>query len=226
MLPVGPHVFGVGVARSRADDPPATDRGARRGLTRPVLFANIGGGRREERTIKTVLCYGDSNTWGSDPETGERLAPDVHWPGLLRRSLGEGYGHRGGARREDDGQERSHRGRPQERQGVASICSSKGVTPIVPAYYAAWRGPGAGTPLWVFRSVSYVDNFIGGRGSSPRLPRSYCCETSGLLEQLGSRTALTSGSSRFFWVTRVEPVSMSSNWASLRMASMAALVPS
>ncbi len=91
MLPVGPHVFGVGVARPRADDTPATDRGARRGLTRPVLFANIGGGRREERTIKTVLCYGDSNTWGFDPETGERFAPDVRWPGLLRRSLGEGY---------------------------------------------------------------------------------------------------------------------------------------
>jgi lysophospholipase L1-like esterase len=49
------------------------------------------GGRREERTIKTVLCYGDSNTRGSDPETGERFAPDVRWPGVLRRSLGEGY---------------------------------------------------------------------------------------------------------------------------------------
>ncbi len=41
--------------------------------------------------MKTVLCYGDSNTWGSDPETGERFAPDVRWPGVLRRSLGEGY---------------------------------------------------------------------------------------------------------------------------------------
>jgi lysophospholipase L1-like esterase len=60
-------------------------------LTRPVLFANIGGGRREERTIKTVLCYGDSNTWGSDPETGERFAPEVRWPGVLRQALGEGY---------------------------------------------------------------------------------------------------------------------------------------
>jgi len=68
--------------------------------------------------------------------------------------------------------------------------------------------------------------YRGTASAAPRLPRSYCCETSGLLEQLGSRTALTSGSSRFFWVTRVEPVSMSSSWASLRMASMAALVPS
>lgn len=47
--------------------------------------------RREERDIKTVLCYGDSNTWGSDPETGERFALDVRWPGVLRRTLGEGY---------------------------------------------------------------------------------------------------------------------------------------
>ena len=38
-----------------------------------------------------MLCYGDSNTWGSDTETGERFAPDVRWPGVLRRSLGEGY---------------------------------------------------------------------------------------------------------------------------------------
>ncbi len=38
-----------------------------------------------------MLCYGDSNTWGSDPETGERFAPEVRWPGVLRRALGEGY---------------------------------------------------------------------------------------------------------------------------------------
>lgn len=49
------------------------------------------GGLREERAIKTVLCYGDSNTWGSDPETGERLAHEVRWPGVLRWELGEGY---------------------------------------------------------------------------------------------------------------------------------------
>jgi len=60
-------------------------------LTRAVPFANIGDGRREEKVIKTVLCYGDSNTWGSDPETGERLGFDARWPGVLRRALGEGY---------------------------------------------------------------------------------------------------------------------------------------
>jgi lysophospholipase L1-like esterase len=47
--------------------------------------------RREERAIKTVLCYGDSNTWGSDPETGGRFGHDVRWPGVLRRALGDGY---------------------------------------------------------------------------------------------------------------------------------------
>jgi lysophospholipase L1-like esterase len=41
--------------------------------------------------VKTILCYGDSNTWGYNPETGERFPEDVRWPGVLRRKLGEGY---------------------------------------------------------------------------------------------------------------------------------------
>jgi lysophospholipase L1-like esterase len=41
--------------------------------------------------MKTVLCYGDSNTWGSDPSGGDRFARDVRWPGVLRRRLGPGY---------------------------------------------------------------------------------------------------------------------------------------
>lgn len=41
--------------------------------------------------MKTILCYGDSNTWGYDPATGERFPPDVRWPGVLRQTLGEGY---------------------------------------------------------------------------------------------------------------------------------------
>ena len=39
---------------------------------------------------KTVLCYGDSNTWGWDPATQERYPRDKRWPGVLRRELGEG----------------------------------------------------------------------------------------------------------------------------------------
>lgn len=41
--------------------------------------------------MKTVLCYGDSNTWGHNPSTLERFPIDVRWPGVLRRELGEGY---------------------------------------------------------------------------------------------------------------------------------------
>jgi len=41
--------------------------------------------------MKTILCYGDSNTWGWDPATQTRLPRDERWPGVLRRELGEGY---------------------------------------------------------------------------------------------------------------------------------------
>jgi len=41
--------------------------------------------------VRTVVCYGDSNTWGFDPETGERFGPGVRWPGVLARDLGDGF---------------------------------------------------------------------------------------------------------------------------------------
>ena len=41
--------------------------------------------------MRTILCYGDSNTWGYDPETGERFPEDVRWPGVLRTKLGDDY---------------------------------------------------------------------------------------------------------------------------------------
>lgn len=40
---------------------------------------------------KTLLCYGDSNTWGADPETGLRLAADKRWPGIVQKTLGEEF---------------------------------------------------------------------------------------------------------------------------------------
>jgi lysophospholipase L1-like esterase len=43
------------------------------------------------KTMKTVLCYGDSNTWGYDPATKDRFARDERWPGVLRQELGEEY---------------------------------------------------------------------------------------------------------------------------------------
>ncbi|MCR5595555.1 MAG: SGNH/GDSL hydrolase family protein [Lachnospiraceae bacterium] len=41
--------------------------------------------------MKTVLCYGDSNTFGYIPETGMRYPRDVRWPGRLQDILGEDY---------------------------------------------------------------------------------------------------------------------------------------
>ncbi len=41
--------------------------------------------------MKTVLCYGDSNTWGFDPETRSRYPPDVRWTGILAKRLGPAY---------------------------------------------------------------------------------------------------------------------------------------
>ena len=41
--------------------------------------------------MNTVLCYGDSNTWGYAPATRRRYAPDVRWTGVLADRLGGGY---------------------------------------------------------------------------------------------------------------------------------------
>jgi lysophospholipase L1-like esterase len=41
--------------------------------------------------MKTILCYGDSNTWGYDPANQTRYPRDVRWPGVLRNGLGDGY---------------------------------------------------------------------------------------------------------------------------------------
>ncbi len=37
--------------------------------------------------MKTILCYGDSNTWGADPATGGRFDRFTRWPGVLRELL-------------------------------------------------------------------------------------------------------------------------------------------
>jgi lysophospholipase L1-like esterase len=41
--------------------------------------------------MKTILCYGDSNTWGYNPSTKERYGRDERWGGVLRNTLGEEY---------------------------------------------------------------------------------------------------------------------------------------
>jgi lysophospholipase L1-like esterase len=40
--------------------------------------------------IRTVLCYGDSNTWGyaTEPRPDSRYERDERWPGVLQRELG------------------------------------------------------------------------------------------------------------------------------------------
>ena len=41
--------------------------------------------------MKTILCYGDSNTWGYDAATRGRFPSETRWPAVLQRELGEGY---------------------------------------------------------------------------------------------------------------------------------------
>lgn len=38
-----------------------------------------------------ILCFGDSLTWGYDPKTGNRLADDVRWTGVLQHELGNNF---------------------------------------------------------------------------------------------------------------------------------------
>ncbi len=38
-----------------------------------------------------ILCYGDSNTFGWDPDLVARLDKDTRWPGVVQRQLGDGY---------------------------------------------------------------------------------------------------------------------------------------
>lgn len=41
--------------------------------------------------MKTILCYGDSNTWGWNPADQDRYGRDERWPGVLKQELGDGY---------------------------------------------------------------------------------------------------------------------------------------
>ncbi len=41
--------------------------------------------------MKTILCYGNSNTWGAVLGTGERYAPFIRWTGVLAQELGAMY---------------------------------------------------------------------------------------------------------------------------------------
>ncbi len=41
--------------------------------------------------MKRILCYGDSNTFGTDPVCGGRHGDEARWTGVLQSMLGEGY---------------------------------------------------------------------------------------------------------------------------------------
>src|SRR5271163_3861939 len=41
--------------------------------------------------MAVIVAFGDSNTWGYDPATGTRFAPDTRWTGILPRELGAGH---------------------------------------------------------------------------------------------------------------------------------------
>lgn len=41
--------------------------------------------------MQTVLCYGDSNTWGYNPRTQARYSRSERWPGVLAAELGSGF---------------------------------------------------------------------------------------------------------------------------------------
>lgn len=41
--------------------------------------------------MKTILCYGDSNTWGCVPGVLSRHPYEVRWTSVLSRLLGDGY---------------------------------------------------------------------------------------------------------------------------------------
>lgn len=41
--------------------------------------------------MKTILCYGDSNTWGAIPNKDERYSRNVRYPGVLQDLLGKDF---------------------------------------------------------------------------------------------------------------------------------------
>ena len=41
--------------------------------------------------MKTILCYGDSNTHGAVSVNGERFEWEERWPNILGKLLGNGY---------------------------------------------------------------------------------------------------------------------------------------
>jgi len=41
--------------------------------------------------MKNILCFGDSNTWGYTPLSGDRYSINERWPRVLQANLGDNY---------------------------------------------------------------------------------------------------------------------------------------
>ncbi|CAH0536574.1 SGNH/GDSL hydrolase family protein [Vibrio marisflavi] len=41
--------------------------------------------------MKSILCFGDSLTWGYNPSNSQRHAFDIRWPGAMQNALGHSY---------------------------------------------------------------------------------------------------------------------------------------
>lgn len=41
--------------------------------------------------MKTILCYGDSNTWGYNPDGSGRYPKHIRWTSVLQKELGENF---------------------------------------------------------------------------------------------------------------------------------------
>ena len=81
-------------------------------------------------SMKRILCFGDSNTWGFDPGTRTRFPADVRWTGVLAQTLGSDYvvieeGLNGRTTRWDDPMETGRNGMTYLRPCVESLRSSK-----------------------------------------------------------------------------------------------------
>jgi lysophospholipase L1-like esterase len=52
-------------------------------LQLPLFYSSLS-------VMKTIVCYGDSNTWGADPATGGRFDHRTRWTGRLKELLNRG----------------------------------------------------------------------------------------------------------------------------------------
>src|SRR3954462_1773041 len=47
--------------------------------------------KEKHGAMKTIVCFGDSNTWGYDPASNGRFGPTNRWTGVLQTALGSDY---------------------------------------------------------------------------------------------------------------------------------------